>query len=205
MQGAPKRSAPTCLLLLVLALAQAAALILFLSGFLLSRIELPHTSRCSDWPASNNGNAWAPPHAPTCWLPRQFDRAVIVFIDALRYDFVTGAKRGAAVAPAASKMPRLLALAQTAVRGIPPCQKASEKKLLNRYTALRVERFKRVCGAACVALAATHSCWHPHRSACCLPVSRTPRLSLTPRRRFSLVACPLSRAGTLFNGIQCCP
>uniref|UniRef100_A0A493TYV4 Phosphatidylinositol glycan anchor biosynthesis class O n=1 Tax=Anas platyrhynchos platyrhynchos TaxID=8840 RepID=A0A493TYV4_ANAPP len=59
---------------------------LFMSGFLLTRIELANSSSCSDplvpppWDEQS-----LPPGS--CWLPRRFPKAVLVIIDALRFEF----------------------------------------------------------------------------------------------------------------------
>ncbi|NWZ30721.1 PIGO transferase, partial [Asarcornis scutulata] len=59
---------------------------LFMSGFLLTRIELANSSSCSDplvpppWDEQS-----LPPGS--CWLPRRFRKAVLVIIDALRFEF----------------------------------------------------------------------------------------------------------------------
>ncbi|MCP9260532.1 GPI ethanolamine phosphate transferase 3 [Dirofilaria immitis] len=52
------------------------SLLLFQHGFLLKRIELTSRSSCSDV-ASHDA----------CWFPAQYQRVVVVLIDALRYDF----------------------------------------------------------------------------------------------------------------------
>ena len=51
---------------------------LFTKGFLLTRLSLEETTSCS-------------PLDPSCSLPAQFDKAVVVIIDALRFDFVAPA------------------------------------------------------------------------------------------------------------------
>ncbi len=59
-------------LLLSLAVLHALALLLFARGFLLTRVELPHTSPCGE----------------QCQGRQQYDKAVVLIIDALRHDFV---------------------------------------------------------------------------------------------------------------------
>ncbi|KAI0399240.1 GPI ethanolamine phosphate transferase 3-like protein [Xylaria palmicola] len=66
----------------------AIGIVLFTSGFLLTRLVLDERSECA-----------APPTAPLiqwegsgaieggCWHPKTFDKAVVIIIDALRYDF----------------------------------------------------------------------------------------------------------------------
>ncbi|XP_009693241.1 PREDICTED: LOW QUALITY PROTEIN: GPI ethanolamine phosphate transferase 3 [Cariama cristata] len=59
---------------------------LFMSGFLLTRIELASSSSCSDplvpppWERQN-----LPPGS--CWAPQRFSKAVLVIIDALSFEF----------------------------------------------------------------------------------------------------------------------
>lgn len=59
---------------------------LFMSGFLLTRIELASSSSCSDpllpppWERQS-----LPPGS--CWTPQRFSKAVLVIIDALRFEF----------------------------------------------------------------------------------------------------------------------
>lgn len=61
-------------------------LFFFTKGFLLTRFVLDHKSQCSsppiDIPRENLGS-----DGTGCWHPKTFDKAVIVIIDALRYDF----------------------------------------------------------------------------------------------------------------------
>uniref|UniRef100_A0A915PZ24 GPI ethanolamine phosphate transferase 3 n=1 Tax=Setaria digitata TaxID=48799 RepID=A0A915PZ24_9BILA len=53
------------------------SLLLFQHGFLLKRVELTSRSLCSDVASLN-----------ACWFPAQYQRVVVILIDALRYDFV---------------------------------------------------------------------------------------------------------------------
>uniref|UniRef100_A0A8R1TM52 GPI ethanolamine phosphate transferase 3 n=1 Tax=Onchocerca volvulus TaxID=6282 RepID=A0A8R1TM52_ONCVO len=53
------------------------SLLLFQHGFLLKRVELTSRSSCSDVASRD-----------ACWFPAQYQRVIIVLIDALRYDFV---------------------------------------------------------------------------------------------------------------------
>ncbi|KAM6471347.1 GPI ethanolamine phosphate transferase 3 isoform 2-T2 [Liasis olivaceus] len=77
------------------ALLFASALALFASGFLLMRVELGQRSACAHPPGGR-----APPPAPgSCWLPARFRRAVLVLIDALRFDFARPRPRAPARAP----------------------------------------------------------------------------------------------------------
>ncbi|EFO24581.2 hypothetical protein LOAG_03903 [Loa loa] len=58
------------------------SLLLFQHGFLLKRVELTSRSSCSDVASRD-----------ACWFPAQYQRAVIILIDALRYDFVAPFQR----------------------------------------------------------------------------------------------------------------
>ncbi|XP_032532243.1 GPI ethanolamine phosphate transferase 3 isoform X2 [Chiroxiphia lanceolata] len=59
---------------------------LFMSGFLLTRIELASSSSCSDplVPPPWEGQSLPP---GSCWAPQRFSKAVLVIIDALRFEF----------------------------------------------------------------------------------------------------------------------
>ncbi|XP_054842576.1 GPI ethanolamine phosphate transferase 3 [Eublepharis macularius] len=95
-----------------------AALGLFARGFLLTRLELPQRSACRPGPPPWPGPGPAPPPAAAsapggCWLPRRFARAVLVLIDALRFDFARWEPEAAAAAgpgpgrPFANRLPTL--------------------------------------------------------------------------------------------------
>ncbi|XP_078530797.1 GPI ethanolamine phosphate transferase 3, catalytic subunit isoform X1 [Lissotriton helveticus] len=59
---------------------------LFMSGFLLMRIELSNQSKCSD--AFVAATQQDPQNSPSnCWMQRRFQKAVIVIIDALKFEF----------------------------------------------------------------------------------------------------------------------
>uniref|UniRef100_H9GHZ9 GPI ethanolamine phosphate transferase 3, catalytic subunit n=1 Tax=Anolis carolinensis TaxID=28377 RepID=H9GHZ9_ANOCA len=55
---------------------------LFTSGFLLMRVELANHSSCSDALASPFRVDFG-----SCWLPRRFSRAILLIIDALKFEF----------------------------------------------------------------------------------------------------------------------
>lgn len=58
----------------------------FLDGFLLTRVQLTETSKCTDFPAGKTfGTAT---NADGCWGPKPFSKAVIIVVDALRFDFM---------------------------------------------------------------------------------------------------------------------
>ncbi|VDM23970.1 unnamed protein product [Toxocara canis] len=62
----------------LLALCFIISLLLFQHGFLLRRHELRTRSSCSDVTVTRSA----------CWLPARYQRAVILLVDALRYDFI---------------------------------------------------------------------------------------------------------------------
>ncbi|XP_067841495.1 GPI ethanolamine phosphate transferase 3 isoform X2 [Heptranchias perlo] len=72
-----------------------AGLGLFLSGFLLVRVELRSRSSCQDTPftaagGGGGGGGDEPRFSQdlnSCWMSRRFSRAVVLVIDALRFDF----------------------------------------------------------------------------------------------------------------------
>ncbi|KAI8464250.1 MAG: hypothetical protein J3K34DRAFT_492384 [Monoraphidium minutum] len=111
-----------------LALLHVAAALVFSRGFLLTRVELPDIATCpgpgcppahhaanADAPAggarppSATPGAGAPPAAPA---QAAYDRAVILIVDALRFDFVCGNR--SAAAPHAGAFPNTMALVSNA-------------------------------------------------------------------------------------------
>ncbi|XP_060092254.1 GPI ethanolamine phosphate transferase 3 [Heteronotia binoei] len=92
------------------ALLVAAALGLFARGFLLTRVELPERSACRSPPGPGPP---LPSPAQGCWLPRRFARAVLLLVDALRFDFARHRHDAPGPLPAfANRLPVLRALAQ---------------------------------------------------------------------------------------------
>ena len=80
--------------LALLAVLLCAGLLLFIRGFLLTRFEVADRSQCSGSgggstgsTGSGTGSGDVSTAAAGCWMPRRFDTAVFVIIDALRYDF----------------------------------------------------------------------------------------------------------------------
>lgn len=63
----------------------AVGLWLFASGFLLTRLVLTEKSTCDAPPIDGTKGLLNPDKG--CWHPKTFDRAVVILIDALRYDF----------------------------------------------------------------------------------------------------------------------
>ncbi|KAK7402808.1 mannose-ethanolamine phosphotransferase gpi13 [Neonectria punicea] len=70
-----------CWLLVV----HAVGIWLFTSGFLLTRLVLDEKSNCTEPPIENTKGLLNVEGG--CWHPKSFDRAVVLLIDALRYDF----------------------------------------------------------------------------------------------------------------------
>ncbi|MPC12532.1 GPI ethanolamine phosphate transferase 3 [Portunus trituberculatus] len=66
-------------------------LLLFSHGFLLTRQVIPSNSTCDDFrdaDADHKGETGSAPHTREgCWMTPPFKKAIIVIIDALRYDF----------------------------------------------------------------------------------------------------------------------
>ena len=58
----------------------------FTKGFLLTRLVLDYKSECAA-PPFDLGDQSPRTYAEGCWHPKTFDKAVIIIIDALRYDF----------------------------------------------------------------------------------------------------------------------
>ncbi|KAI9709079.1 MAG: mannose-ethanolamine phosphotransferase gpi13 [Bogoriella megaspora] len=65
----------------------ALGIYLFTSGFLLTRLVLDSKSSCSIPPIDLYEHSLAGYTDAGCWHPRTFDKAVIIIVDALRYDF----------------------------------------------------------------------------------------------------------------------
>ncbi|XP_030048685.1 GPI ethanolamine phosphate transferase 3, catalytic subunit isoform X2 [Microcaecilia unicolor] len=79
------RRVPVLLFLAWICLLFYAGIGIFMSGFLLMRIELSQQSSCLDElvPRTRAGGETS----DSCWMDRRFRRVVIVVIDALRYEF----------------------------------------------------------------------------------------------------------------------
>ncbi|MCJ1249915.1 mannose-ethanolamine phosphotransferase gpi13 [Trapelia coarctata] len=56
----------------------------FTKGFLLTRLVLDHKSECLSPPLNTTHSS---SYKEGCWHPKQFNRAIVIIIDALRYDF----------------------------------------------------------------------------------------------------------------------
>ncbi|KAF3041604.1 mannose-ethanolamine phosphotransferase gpi13 [Didymella heteroderae] len=60
---------------------------LFTTGFLLTRLVLPHKSECAVPPIELTKGYVAGDAGRGCWHPKTYDKAIVVIVDALRYDF----------------------------------------------------------------------------------------------------------------------
>src|SRR5690242_230487 len=60
---------------------------LFTTGFLLTRLVLPHKSNCAVPPVDLAHGYVAGDAQKGCWHPKTYDKAIVVIVDALRYDF----------------------------------------------------------------------------------------------------------------------
>ncbi|KAK5120084.1 hypothetical protein LTR85_006565 [Meristemomyces frigidus] len=65
----------------------ALGIYLFCSGFLLSRLVLQDRSECAIPPVELHNGYTAGSVDRGCWHPKSFDKAVVIIVDALRYDF----------------------------------------------------------------------------------------------------------------------
>lgn len=66
---------------------QVVGIYLFTNGFLLTRLVLDHKSDCAIPPIALS-NSYEPGSGVTgCWHPKTFNKAIVVLVDALRYDF----------------------------------------------------------------------------------------------------------------------
>lgn len=88
-----------CTLLLIIA-GHAISSYLFLNGFMLTRLQLPDTSKCDDHNALGTNNA-------QCWTAPRVDKVVILLVDALRYDFVVSGEVSSQSPELQGHMPRL--------------------------------------------------------------------------------------------------
>ncbi|KAJ3288525.1 mannose-ethanolamine phosphotransferase gpi13, partial [Borealophlyctis nickersoniae] len=75
------------LALLSFVVLHIAGLFLFSSGFLLTRLELDTRNNCTSFRAPEGRSPGENDLGAGCWHPRRYDRAVLIMIDALRYDF----------------------------------------------------------------------------------------------------------------------
>ncbi|KAL4776089.1 hypothetical protein BDW60DRAFT_106660 [Aspergillus nidulans var. acristatus] len=59
----------------------------FTKGFLLTRMVLENKSSCDDLPFDDSPSVPDQSNREGCWHPKSFDKAIVIIIDALRYDF----------------------------------------------------------------------------------------------------------------------
>ncbi|KAH9882753.1 hypothetical protein J1614_000119 [Plenodomus biglobosus] len=72
---------------IIVLVLHVAGIYLFTSGFLLTRLVLDHTSECAI-PPIDAAKSYTPGDvAKGCWHPKTFDKAIVIIVDALRYDF----------------------------------------------------------------------------------------------------------------------
>ncbi|KAL4753587.1 hypothetical protein BDW72DRAFT_27868 [Aspergillus terricola var. indicus] len=68
-------------------LLHAVGIFFFTKGFLLTRMVLENKSSCDDLPFDDSPPLPDQSNRDGCWLPKSFDKAIVIIIDALRYDF----------------------------------------------------------------------------------------------------------------------
>lgn len=86
--------------LALLAALHVGVVVLFASGFLLTRVELPDAGRCGQ---------------QGCRHHQRYSKAVILIVDALRYDFVCAPTDGQPLKPHQALFPRTLGIMEGAV------------------------------------------------------------------------------------------
>ena len=80
-------------------------LAVFSSGFLLNRQVIELNSTCTDFPESSFYQSEG--QSTDCWMPKSYKKAIILIIDALRYDFAAynSSVKEADAPPFLNKMP----------------------------------------------------------------------------------------------------
>lgn len=139
------RSQPLLQLLGTLLTLHIAALGLFSSGFLLSRVEITTRSTCTDSPFRNNTprssndstHSTVEPWQEGCWGDKHFSKSVWVVIDALRLDFVTCSHPGLNDSACRSRMPKLFDLTQSSVRFAQRCINQSSDRTYQAMEPIR--------------------------------------------------------------------
>ncbi|KAG4430062.1 hypothetical protein IFR05_014452 [Cadophora sp. M221] len=95
----------------------ASGIYFFTKGFLLARLVLEEKSTCSESPiALHNTFKGAGTPEAGCWHPRTFEKAVVIVIDALRYDFTVPFANTTETGPAQAFHNSLPFLYETAVK-----------------------------------------------------------------------------------------
>ncbi|EXJ87609.1 phosphatidylinositol glycan, class O [Capronia epimyces CBS 606.96] len=97
-------------LLLWLTAVHVVGILFFAKGFLLTRLVLDNRSECGVLPDGQPSQI-----SNGCWHPKTFDRAVILIIDALRYDFTIPSRRVFEQPPQKYYLDNLPLLHETAV------------------------------------------------------------------------------------------
>lgn len=80
-----RQSSDACILTFISAL-HALGIFFFTKGFLLTRLVLDDKSQCASPPIELPESGLGA-YDTGCWYPKTFDKAVVIIIDALRYDF----------------------------------------------------------------------------------------------------------------------
>ena len=98
-----------CSVLTQVRAVQVLGLVFFAKGFLLTRLVLDTKSQCRTLPDGTPSTV-----ENGCWHPKSFDRAVIIIIDALRYDFTIPTQAADANRPSGLYLDNLPLLYNTA-------------------------------------------------------------------------------------------
>lgn len=95
----------------------ASGIYFFTKGFLLTRLVLEEKSTCADPPVAyhNNFKGAGTPESG-CWHPKTFEKAVVVVIDALRYDFTIPFENTSETGPSQAYHNSIPFLHETAVK-----------------------------------------------------------------------------------------
>ncbi|OJJ38433.1 hypothetical protein ASPWEDRAFT_103166 [Aspergillus wentii DTO 134E9] len=88
----------------------------FTKGFLLTRMVLENKSSCDVLPYSDNTVSTAKKSDKGCWHQKSFDKAIVIIIDALRYDFTVPFLPGAETESAHLFHDNIPVLYETAVK-----------------------------------------------------------------------------------------
>ena len=76
-------------LLLMLAAAKLVAVLVFASGFLLTRVELTERSACDDFRVEDVRGDGGGDVGEGCWTGTPLDKVVLLIIDGARFDFAS--------------------------------------------------------------------------------------------------------------------
>ena len=92
--------------LAILAATKVAALLVFTAGFLLTRVELPNRSSCTDFHFERSGattTAASNGGSVGCWVDTPIDKVVLLIIDGARFDFAVPSRDVDAVSKRSQK------------------------------------------------------------------------------------------------------